>query len=158
MFNAVATGTSGVKWRYLPFTVSSIFSEEWSCCQLSQCRNRFLGHPHHCCCCYCLVAKLCPALRTSRSCSLPATLSMGFPRQAYCGGLPFPSPGALPHPEIKPTSPALAGTGRWILYHWATLTIQALCQLTWHGEVGRIQPVQEMNLSHCNWHQKHVGC
>ena len=76
---------------------------------------------------------------------------MGFPRQEYCGGLPFPSPGTLPYPEIKPTSPALAGTGRWILYHWATLTIHALCQLTWHRDIGRIQPVHEMNLSHCNW-------
>ena len=91
------------------------------------------------------------------SCSLPAPLSMGSPRQAYCGGLPFPSPGALPYPEIKPTSPALAGPHRWILYPRATLTIHALCQLTWHGEVGRMQPVQEMDLSQCNWHQKQVG-
>ena len=39
-------------------------------------------------------------------------LSMGFPRQEYWSRLPFPSPGDLPHPEIKPTSlmsPALAG-------------------------------------------------
>ena len=36
-------------------------------------------------------------------------LSMGFSRQEYWGGLPFPSPGDLPNPEIKPTSPALAG-------------------------------------------------
>ena len=34
---------------------------------------------------------------------------MGFPRQAYWSGLPFPSPGHLPDPGIKPTSPALAG-------------------------------------------------
>ena len=32
---------------------------------------------------------------------------MGFPRQEYWPGLPFPSPGALPDPEIKPGSPAL---------------------------------------------------
>ena len=36
-------------------------------------------------------------------------LSMGFPRQGYWSGLPFPSPGALPGPGIEPTSPALAG-------------------------------------------------
>ena len=29
-------------------------------------------------------------------------LSMGFSRQEYCSGLPFPSPGNLPNPEIKP--------------------------------------------------------
>ena len=38
-----------------------------------------------------------------------APLSIGFPRQKYCSGLPFPSPGALPNPGIKITSPALAG-------------------------------------------------
>ena len=36
-------------------------------------------------------------------------LSMGFPRQEYWSGLPFPSPGDLPDPGIKPKSPALAG-------------------------------------------------
>ena len=38
-----------------------------------------------------------------------AFLSMGFPRQEYWSGLPFPSPGDLPYPGIEPTSPALAG-------------------------------------------------
>ena len=37
-----------------------------------------------------------------------ARLSMGFPRQEYWSGLPFPSPGDLPNPRIKPRSPALA--------------------------------------------------
>ena len=36
-------------------------------------------------------------------------LSMGFPRQEYWSGLPFPSPGDLPDPGIEPASPALAG-------------------------------------------------
>ena len=41
-----------------------------------------------------------------------ALLSMGFPRQEYGSGLPFPSPGDLPDPGIEPTSlasPASAG-------------------------------------------------
>ena len=33
--------------------------------------------------------------------------SMGFSRQEYWSGLPFPSPGDLPDPEIKLRSPAL---------------------------------------------------
>ena len=33
--------------------------------------------------------------------------SMGFSRQEYWSGLPFPSPGNLPDPGIKPRSPAL---------------------------------------------------
>ena len=38
-----------------------------------------------------------------------APLSMGFPRQKYRRGLPFPSPADLSDPGIEPTSPALAG-------------------------------------------------
>jgi len=33
--------------------------------------------------------------------------SMGFSRQKYWSGLPFPSPGNLPNPGIKPWSPEL---------------------------------------------------
>ena len=33
--------------------------------------------------------------------------SMGFSRQEYWNGVPFPPPGALPDPGIKPRSPAL---------------------------------------------------
>ena len=36
-----------------------------------------------------------------------APLSMRFSRQEYWSGLPFPSPGDLPYPGIKPVSPAL---------------------------------------------------
>ena len=32
---------------------------------------------------------------------------MGFSRQEYCSGLPFPSPGDLPDPGTEPGSPAL---------------------------------------------------
>ena len=42
-----------------------------------------------------------------------ALLSMGFSRQEHWSGLPGPSPGDLPDPEIEPaslTSPALAGS------------------------------------------------
>ena len=38
-----------------------------------------------------------------------APLSMGFSRQEYWSGLPFPSPGDLPDLGIEPVSPALAG-------------------------------------------------
>ena len=33
--------------------------------------------------------------------------SMGFSRQEYWSGLPFPSPGDLPNSGIEPRSPAL---------------------------------------------------
>ena len=41
-----------------------------------------------------------------------APLCMGFSRQEYWSGLPFPTSGHLPNPEIRPASlmsPALAG-------------------------------------------------
>ncbi|KAI4548572.1 hypothetical protein MG293_000902 [Ovis ammon polii] len=38
-----------------------------------------------------------------------APLSMGFPSHEFQNGLPFPSPGNIPDPSIKPMSPALAG-------------------------------------------------
>ena len=46
---------------------------------------------------------------TSLSVACQTPPSMGFPRQEYRSGLPFPSPGALPNPGIEPTSPELAG-------------------------------------------------
>ena len=50
-------------------------------------------------------AKSCPTL-----CDLSqGPLSMGFSRQDYWSGLPFPSPVDLPNPGLKPVSPALAG-------------------------------------------------
>jgi len=36
-----------------------------------------------------------------------APLSMGFSRQQYWSGLPFPSPGDLPDPRIEPRAPEL---------------------------------------------------
>ena len=36
-------------------------------------------------------------------------LSMGFPRQEYRSGLPFPSPGDIPDPGTEPEFPELAG-------------------------------------------------
>ena len=38
-----------------------------------------------------------------------APLSMGSPGQEHWSGLPFPPPGDLPDPGIKPMSPELTG-------------------------------------------------
>ena len=54
-----------------------------------------------------LVAKLCPTLATPWTVARKAPLSMGFSRQECWSELPFPSPGDLPDPGIKPESPAL---------------------------------------------------
>ena len=55
-----------------------------------------------------LFAQSCLTLELSRTIAHQAPLSMGFPRQEYWRGLPFPSPGDLPDPGIEPVFPALA--------------------------------------------------
>ena len=44
---------------------------------------------------------------TPRTVAYQAPPSMGFSRQEYWSGLPFPSPGDIPDPGIEPRSPAL---------------------------------------------------
>ena len=54
-----------------------------------------------------LIAKSCPTLASPWAVACQTPLSMGFSREEYWSGLPFPSPGDLPDPGIKPRSPAL---------------------------------------------------
>ena len=53
-----------------------------------------------------LVTMFSPTLATPLTVARQTPLSVGFPRQEYWSGLPFPSPGHLPDPGIKPRSPA----------------------------------------------------
>ena len=46
-----------------------------------------------------------------------ASPSMGFTRQEYWSGLPFPSPGDLPHPEVESRSPSLQADALYPLSH-----------------------------------------
>ena len=55
----------------------------------------------------CLVAKLCTTIVTPSTVACQVPLSLGFSRQEYWSGLPFPSPGDLPNPGIELRSPAL---------------------------------------------------
>ena len=55
--------------------------------------------------CYSVASLLCPTLCDPMDCSCQAPLSMGFPRQGYWSGLPFPSPGDLPDPGTEARSP-----------------------------------------------------
>ena len=50
----------------------------------------------------CLVTKSCLTLVILWTAAYQAPLSMGFPSQEYWSGLPFPSPGDLPHPVVEP--------------------------------------------------------
>ena len=57
----------------------------------------------------CLVTQSCLTLAASWTVARQALLSMGFSRQEFWSGLPFPSPGDLANPDIKPSSLARAG-------------------------------------------------
>ena len=54
-----------------------------------------------------IVTKSCLTLVIPWIVACQAFLSMGFSRQEYWSGFPFPSPEDLPKPGIKPKSPAL---------------------------------------------------
>ena len=61
--------------------------------------------------------------------------SMGFPRQAYWSGLPFPSPEDLPNPRTEPGSPALQADsllfepqGRSVIENTAVLWVMNFIQ------------------------------
>ena len=65
----------------------------------------------------CVLSRVwCFATLWTIACQAP--LSMGFPRQEYWSGFPFPSPGDIPDPGTEPASP-VSCIGRQILYHWA---------------------------------------
>ena len=88
---------------------------------------------HYCCC---LVTKSCLTLATPWTVAHQIPLAMGFSRQGYWSGLPFPFPGDLHHPGIKPAYLALQVDS---LICWATretskpLAVVFLCSL-YQGE------------------------
>ena len=57
----------------------------------------------------CLVTQSCLILCNPMDCSPPGSSAMGFFRQEYWSGLPFPLPGNSLNPGIKPATLALAG-------------------------------------------------
>ena len=60
-------------------------------------------------------------------CSPPVSSSMGFPRQEYWSGLPFPSPGDLPDPgnqsDLQANSLLLSHQGL-CFFHWKCFSFQ----------------------------------
>ena len=72
-----------------------------------------------------LVAKSCPTLVIPWTVACQAPLSMGFSRQEYWSGLPFPSSGDLPNPGIKPKSPTIRRILYWLSFTESLLTREA---------------------------------
>ena len=71
----------------------------------------------------CLVIQSCLTLCNPMECSSVSSphqspLSMGFSRQEYHSGLPFPPPGDLPNTGIKPSSRAARSSKKSPLRGW----------------------------------------
>ena len=78
-----------------------------------------------------------------------APLSMGFSRQEYWSGLPFPSPGDLPNPGIEPVSllsPALAARFFIISATWEAPWASLEAQM-----VKRLPAMQETQVQSLGW-------
>ena len=92
------------------------------------------------CICCCFVAKMCLTLCDPMDRNGQASLSMGFPRQKYWSGLPFPSPGHFPDPGIRPRSPALqvdpsplsSQGSPYICIPWCLCSKESTCQCQRH--------------------------
>ena len=63
------------------------------------------------------VTQSCLILCDPVGCSPRASSVMGFARQEYWSGLPFPTLGLSSQPRNRTQ---VSHVGRWILYHWAT--------------------------------------
>ena len=92
------------------------------------------------------VAQSCPTL-CHPVVAYQAPLSIGFSRQEYWSGLPFPSPENLPNPGIKPGSPALQAdslpaelqgkpTGFGDEQTWGKVRVRLIPQTTAHNRTG----------------------
>ena len=107
----------------------------------------------------CVCAKLlqsCPTLCDPWTVAPQAPLLMGFSRQEFWSGLPFPSSGDLPDPGIEPTalmSPVLAGgffttSATWeALYPCLCLYLDLLTTL--HGMWSLRSPTRDHTLPSC---------
>ena len=94
---------------------------------------------------------------TSWTVARQASLSMEFSRQEYWNGLPCPSPGDLPDPEIEHTSltsPALAGDFFTTGSTWETYTRLGVIWLLWGfpgGTSGKELPRQCRRYKRCGF-------
>ena len=91
-----------------------------------------------------LVARSCPTVCDPWIVACHAPQSMGFSRQEYRTGLPFPSPGDLPHPGIEPGFSCI--TGRFFTI-WATREAPAAISKFCNQQ--NTQKVENLSFSDC---------
>ena len=84
-------------------------------------------------------------LATPWTIALQVPLPMGFPRHEYWSELPFPPPGDLFHPRIKPTSSALQ-LHSLLLSYWGSPIIHLGVYLIVLKSLLRMHPVTLKNI------------
>ena len=94
--------------------------------------------------CVCSIAKSCLTLATPWTVASQAPLSMGFSRQEYWSGLPFPLPGDLPDPGIEPVSPAAPALETLSLNYRTGREVQANIIYESHFSAGQIWESDEV--------------
>ena len=103
---------------------------------------------HPCIVCVCVWVCVCACSVVSDSFATPwtiapqAPLSMEFSRLEIGGRLPYPPPGDLFNPGIKPGSHYVFCISKYILYHWATWEAHACRNDNSSSE--RIPPLSQM--------------
>ena len=110
----VNQGISGPQWTLLKCLITLPVQNVWRILHKDEAYIQF-------CVCVCVCARVCTQslsrvwlFATLWTVARQAPLSMGFSRQEYWRGLPFPPPGDLPDPGIKPASlVSLALAGRF---------------------------------------------
>ena len=95
----------------------------WAIKKKNSLKSAAFAFPHCLICCSFVVQSQSHALlfATPWTVAHQAPLSMGFSQQEFWSGLPFPSPGNLPDPGIKPMFPALAGRSVLLSYQGSTV-------------------------------------
>ena len=87
--------------QYIFFYMFSFFPSALCCCRRLCCPFIFIT--------MCVQSiHSCPIFVTSWTVAHQAHLSMGFSRQEYCNGLPYPPPGDLPNPPIEPVAACIS--------------------------------------------------
>ena len=126
-----------VSWHSLGFIV------DWSLLPKKQ-----SNYSHHSNIKWSEVAHSCPTLCNPMDSSLhQAPPSMGFSRQEYWSVLPFPSPGNLPDPGIKPRSVSCQQFNSWLTKF---LSIEQLMPVSWSKQSSWYHWAMPLDCLSCN--------